>query len=76
MKSISLKLQEQLLSETDSILESLKTSRNRYINDAVAYYNKIQKRKLLAEQLAKESSLVQEDSMRILQEFEQLEDES
>ena len=76
MKSISLKLQEQILSETDSILESLETSRNRYINDAVAYYNKVQKQKLLAEQLAKESNLVKEDSMRILQEFEQLEDES
>ncbi len=75
MKSISLKLQEQILIETEALLEHLKTSRNKYINDAVEFYNKIQKRKLIEEQLAKESKLVSKDSMNILKEFESLEDE-
>jgi metal-responsive CopG/Arc/MetJ family transcriptional regulator len=74
MKNISLKLQEQILHETESLLEHLKTSRNKYINEAVKYYNDYHKRKLLEEQIVKESLLVSEDSMSILSEFENLED--
>ena len=75
MKSISLKLQEQILHETESLLEHLKTSRNKYINEAIDFYNHYQKRKLIEEQIAIESKLVSEDSLTILQEFERLEDE-
>lgn len=75
MKSISLKLQEPILQETENILEHLKTSRNKYINEAVEFYNKYQKRKLIEEQLTKESKLVAADSMVVLKEFEALEDE-
>jgi len=75
MKSISLKLQDQILHETEALLEHLKTSRNKYINEAVEYYNDYHKRKLLEEQIIKESLLVSEDSISILSEFEKLEDE-
>ncbi|MBK7477079.1 MAG: hypothetical protein KBG02_14460 [Haliscomenobacter sp.] len=75
MKSISLKLQDQILQETESLLFHLKTSRNKYINEAIAFYNQIQKRRLIEEQLALESQLVGSDSMRVLHEFELLEDE-
>ena len=75
MKSISLKLQDQILHETESLLEHLKTSRNKYINDAIDYYNDYHKRKLLEEQIGKESLLVSEDSMSILSDFEKFEDE-
>ena len=75
MKSISLKLQEQILIETESLLQHLKTSRNKYINEAIAFYNQYQKRKLIEEQLIKESKLVSQDSMTVLSEFEKLEDE-
>ncbi len=75
MKSISLKLQEQILNDTEQILEHLNTSRNRYINDAVNFYNIHQKRKLLEQQLSEESKLVAEDSMNVLHEFESLLDE-
>ena len=75
MKGISLKLQDQILADTDKLLEKLNTSRNKYINDAVEFYNQYQKRKLLAEQLALESKLVAGDSMEVLKEFESLEDE-
>jgi len=75
MKSISLKLQEQILNDTEQILEHLKTSRNKYINDAVKFYNIHQKRKLIEEQLSEESKIVAEDSMKVLHEFESLLDE-
>lgn len=75
MKSISLKLQEQILAETESLLEHLETSRNKYINEAIEFYNQYQKRKLIEEQLIRESKLVSKDSMKILSEFENLEDE-
>lgn len=52
MKSISLKLEDQILKQLQ-----------------------YQKRKLIEEQLIKESKLVGEDSMKILKEFESLEDE-
>ncbi len=75
MKSISLKMREQILSETDELLQHLQTSRNKYINEAVAFYNQYQKRKLIEQQLEHESKLVADDSMQVLKEFETLEDE-
>lgn len=75
MKSISLKLQEELLIETDAILEQLEKSRNKYINEALDFYNRYQRRKLIAAQLEKESALIKEDSLTVLEEFEALEDE-
>jgi len=75
MKNISLKLQEQIFEETESLLERLNTSRNKYINEAIEYYNRYQKKKMIEEQLVKESELVSKDSLNILHEFEILEDE-
>ena len=75
MKSISLKLQEQIFEETENLLDSLKMSRNKYINEAIEFYNRYQKRKLIEEQLKKESAIVSKDSMEVLKEFEALEDE-
>jgi hypothetical protein len=48
--------------------------RNAYINKAVSYFNEYNKRSLLKKQLAKESKLVSEESMRVLREFEAIED--
>lgn len=75
MKNLSLKLEDQIFNETEIILSKLQTNRNRYINEALDVYNKIQKRKLLAQQFQKESKLVAADSMDVLREFELLEDE-
>jgi predicted transcriptional regulator len=75
MKTLSLKLDDSIFQETEELLEKMKTSRNRYINDAVEFYNKIQKRKMLEKILAKESGLLREESMKVLAEFEILEDE-
>ena len=75
MKNISLKLQQSLLEETEEILKELHLSRNRYINEAVEFYNKVQRRKMIEARMIKESELVRKDSMEVLQEFERLEDE-
>lgn len=72
MKTLSLKLDELVYNETEQLLEQIKKPRNRYINEALSYYNRLQKRKLLAQKLIEESRLVGEDSMDILSEFEKL----
>ena len=75
MKNLSLKLEDNIFQETESILGKLHTNRNRYINEALEFYNKLQKRRLLAKQLAKESKLVADDSLSVLKEFEALEND-
>ena len=74
MKSISLKLDEKLLSDTEIILSLVKKNRDKYINDALEFYNNLQSRKLLERQLSNESKLVGEESMKVLGEFEQFVD--
>ena len=75
MKNISLKLDQEIFEETEKLLKKIKTSRNKYINEAVAYYNQHQRRKLIERQLAMESKLVSNDSVQVLAEFEAMEDE-
>jgi hypothetical protein len=74
MKTLSLKLDEAVYKETEQLLEKIKKPRNRYINEAISYYNRLQRRKLIANQLVIESKIVSEDSLAILAEFEKLED--
>jgi hypothetical protein len=68
-------MDDSVFQETETILAKVKTNRNRYINDAVEFYNALQKRKLLSKQLVKESRAVREESMKVLAEFEQLQHE-
>jgi len=75
MKNISLKMDDQIFVETEEILARIKKPRNRYINEAIDYYNKMQQRRLLKKMLEKESALVKEDSMKVLKEFESLDHE-
>ena len=76
MKSLSLKLDENVFKETEEIINELKCARNRYINDALALYNKYNKRQILKEKLKHESALAKQDSMQILEIFEQLDNRS
>jgi len=68
-------MDEKTFLETERILLKVRKNRNRYINEAVSFYNFLQKRKLLAKQLQKESKLVREESMKILADFEKINDE-
>ena len=72
MKNVSLKIDDTIFNETEQILSRIKKSRNRYINEALDYYNRFQKRLLLEKKLKYESQMVKEDSMSILNEFENI----
>jgi hypothetical protein len=71
MKTLSLKIDDSIFGETELILLKIKKPRNRYINEALEYYNKIQKRKILESKLIKESALVKTGSLSVLNEFEE-----
>ena len=72
MKTLSLKLDNNIYEDTEEMTSKLKLARNRYINEAVSMYNLYNKRRLLKKQLKKESSLISIDSMDVLREFEKL----
>ncbi len=74
MKLVSVKLDGSVFKETESILTKSSKSRNAYINEAVDFYNKLQKRKSLKHLLQKESKRVSESSMEVLEAFEKLKD--
>ena len=75
MKTLSLKLDDEIFNEAEEITSKMKLARNRYINEAVNIYNQYNKRRLLKKQLLKESKMTREDSMEVLLEFERLIDE-
>ena len=70
MKTVSLKIDDSIFRETEKILSRMKKPRNRYINEAIDYYNKLQRRMIIEKRLKKESELVKVDSMSILKDFE------
>jgi hypothetical protein len=75
MKNLSLKLDEAVYREMEGILEERDINRNRYINEAIAYFNKLYMRRKMASRLVEESATVYGDSMDILKEFEAFEDD-
>jgi hypothetical protein len=74
MKTLSLKLDNGVFEETEQLLAKIKKTRNRYINEALEYYNQIQKKKLIEQLLITDSKLVSDESMKVLHEFENFED--
>ena len=72
MKTVSLKIDDSIFGETEKILSRMKKPRNRYINEAIDYYNRLQRRLIIEKRLKKESELVKADSMTVLKEFEEI----
>lgn len=72
MKTVSLKIDDSIFGETEKILSCIKKPRNRYINEAIDYYNKVQRKRFLEQKLKKESGIVKTDSILILKEFEEI----
>lgn len=72
MKTLSLKLDDDIFNETEEVTEKLKIARNRYINEALKVFNEYHKRKLLKGKLLQESKAAYGTSMEILEEFEQI----
>jgi len=73
MKTVSLKIDDSIFGDTERILSRIKKPRNRYINEALDYYNRIQRRMLLEKKLISESEIVKTDSMTVLKDFEEIE---
>ena len=72
MKTVSLKIDDLIFRETEKILSRIKKPRNRYINEAIDYYNRFQRRLILEKRLKMESDLVKVDSMSVLKDFEEI----
>lgn len=72
MKTVSLKIDDSIFGETEKILARIKKPRNRYINEALDYYNKFQRKQILEKILKRESDLVKADSMSALKDFEEI----
>ena len=72
MKTVSLKIDDLIFGETEMILSRIKMSRNMYINDAIKYYNNIQKSPILEEMPKIEWDLVKKDSLSLLKDFERI----
>jgi len=72
MKTVSLKIDDSIFRETEKILARIKKPRNRYINEAIEYYNKLQRKQILESKLKKESDSVRADSMNVLKDFEEI----
>jgi hypothetical protein len=68
-------MDDVIFDETEKITAKISKNRNRYINEAVEFYNLLQKRGIISSQLQKESKIVQSESMKVLAEFEKLKDE-
>lgn len=71
-KMLSLKIKEDLFKETEEIINAIKIPRNSYINKAINFYNKMQKRNLIKNKLKQESESVASESLAVLSEFENL----
>ena len=65
-------MDDSIFGETEKILSKINKPRNRYINEAIKYYNRLQKRLLLEKKLQSESELVKNDSLNVLKEFEEI----
>ncbi len=76
MKSLLIKLDDSVFHDIEQVIHHLKKSRNRYINEALDYYNKVQQRKLLAMRLEKKLKLVKDESLKVLHDFEMIEYEN
>ena len=75
MKVLSLKLQEEIFEEVERVVRAIRIPRNTYINQALDFYTRLSRRKLLKRQLEKESRAVRMNSLRVLKEFERMEDD-
>jgi len=75
MKVLSLKLREDVFEEVERVIRAIRMPRNTYINQALDFYTKLNRRKLLKRQLQKESRAARMNSLRVLKEFERFEDD-
>jgi hypothetical protein len=76
MKVVSLKIREDILAKTEEMVKETHVSRNAYINQAIDFFNAVNRRRLLKKNLAIESALVAGNSLDMLSLMEEIDDES
>ncbi len=76
MKMLSLKLDDVVFDETEKVIKQLDMPRNRYINEALAMYNRYHKRKKLRAKLLMERQAVYANSLDLAEDFENFLDEN
>lgn len=75
MRNLSLKLEEDIFSDVEEIIGRIDKKRNKYINEALSYYNRLYKRKLMRDTLVEESKIAYKSSMEVLSDFEDIQDD-
>ena len=73
-KVLSLKIKGEIFEDVEAQTKRLHMPRNTYINEALDFYNALNRRKGLRQKLKKESLLTRKNSMDILSEMEKLEE--
>lgn len=73
-KALSLKLEDRIFEETEKVIRKIHLPRNTYINQAIAFYNRCQKRLLNKKRLQKDVRLLHQDTSQFIKSFELLED--
>lgn len=73
-KALSLKLEDRIFQETEGVLRKIHVPRNAYINQALDFYNRCQKRLQLKRSLKKDVRILKKDTRDFLKSFELLED--
>lgn len=68
-------MNDEIFKTTEKIIRQIKIPRNSYINQAVDFFNRIQKRKKLGKILKEESKRVSAESLKMLQAFEAFEED-
>ena len=74
-KVLTLKLKDEIFDAVEKVLQKEGIPRNRYINNAIDYYNKLNRRRILKTQYLAEAKLVRESSLEVLEEFEKFEED-
>jgi hypothetical protein len=72
MKTVRIKIRADIFQETEKMLEKVGKPLNDYVAEAVDFYNKKQRRLWLEKQFAHDASLIDESSMEVLREMENL----
>ena len=73
-KVLTLKLKDEIFEAVEKVLKKEGIPRNRYINNAIDYYNKLNRRRILKTQYLTEAELVQDNSLEVLRKISLNED--
>ncbi len=72
MKNESYIIADFIYKEMEKICVKINKKHSQYINEAIAFFNKLQRSQITAQKLKKESGLVRAGSMQVLKEFEKI----